>query len=186
MKQIIFLAIAMGFFSKALADNKCIDTAELKKEARVVWGVPHNPKSGNVKEIYQDGTVQIKDDDKKTLFKKKGELSLAVPCKNNVKEKDYVIYPSGKGYFTGHVREVFQNGVARIVNDYHREIFAHSDTLGVSIKHWKVGKKMITNYNGDTLSGKIKYVFSNDRLLVQTKNPMKKLIRSSNQVFLAQ
>lgn len=182
--SIVISTLSLSAFAQEKMD--CDSTPVLKKEARVIFQENHKIISGNVKDIFKDDSVEIKTDKLKTVYKKISEIQLAVACKNDVTAQQHVLYPLGQNrFFTAHVREVFADGTARLVNDRFQEVFVSTKDLGVSktqVENVLKGSQAQFEIDNKITTGKIIEVYSNKKVLLADDHSGKRAVRNFDQI----
>ena len=153
---------------------------EIRINDRVVTMVDGNYISGNVKAVYKNGTfVVFSDYGPKNISRKQleltrssKELSKAMQCQGMLSKKVYGLFVVKNKFYTGHVREVFKNGVVRFVSDKFEEQFTTIDQSYLEVRSNLRLKTVLfrpprMRPDNRLVKGQIRRVFENDTFLIK-------------------
>lgn len=163
---------------------------EIKANDRVVTMLDGKHVSGNVESSYGNGSTFFVSTDygpestlQKNLKLKRTpqELSKALECMGTKSKKLYGAFLLGNKFSTGHVREVFRNGIVRFVDDRSHERFTTIDQslLEITRSNLKL-KSVLFNKDGALLKGQIRRRFEKDVLLIKYNDRL--FLRKLNEV----
>lgn len=177
-------------FNKICREPKSQD---IKKNDRVVTLLDGKHISGNVKASYGNGsTIVISTDygpqsaSRKPLELKRTQqqISKALECLGTKSKKVYGLFFIDNKFYTGHVREVYKNGVVRFVNDRSSELFTTIDqsvleVLGSNLKL----KPALFKKGNFQIKGTIRRLFEKDIVLINHSGKL--LIRKLSEIEVA-
>ncbi len=159
---------------------KAPEESALRVKNRVVTLLNGQHISGSIRESFQDGKVFVVATDYGVnqvscrpyqLKRNAQELAKALVCQGTKSKKLYGIFKVDNRVFTGHVREVYTNGVIRFVNDSFQEQFSSTDKANLEIIRSKYnGKKVLFMQGGKEVTGQIRRSFEGGLLLVKYQN----------------
>lgn len=187
--------------ASTLFDQICREpkNSSLKAGDRVVTFVKNEQDliSGNILETFSQGTfVEVKSDygvNGRSLYRLKRtnkQVSKSLECSgtgtNRSQSKVYGLYKSsidGK-YYTGHLREVFMNGVVRFVDDRIKEHFSTVDQslLEITKSKYKL-KSVLFASKSKQIKGQIRRVFEKNTFLILSGNT--RYLRTLSEVHVA-
>ena len=156
---------------------------EIKPNDRVVTMVDGHYISGNVKGAYKNGTLVVFSDygpkqvsrRQLELTRNPKDLSKALQCQGMLSKKVYGLFVVNNKFHTGHVREVFKNGVVRFVNDKFEEQFTTIDQSYLEMRSNLRLKTVLfrpprMRPDQSLVHGQIRRVFDNGTFLIKYSN----------------
>ena len=182
-------------FNKVCKEPK---NSTLRAKDRVVTFVTNENDliSGNVRETFSQGALVIINSDwgvngngrpRYQLKRTNQQVSKALECSGvgaKSQVKVYGLFKSDGKYYTGHLREVFMNGVVRFVNDRSKEQFSsvEQSLLEVVRSKYKLKSVLFVSKNKQ-VKGQIKRVFEKDTFLILSGNT--RYLRTLSEVQVA-
>lgn len=168
---------------------------EIRINDRVVTMADGNYVSGNVKAAYKNGAfVVFSDYGPKTVSRKQleltrssNELSKALQCQGMLSKKVYGLFVVKNKFYTGHVREVFKNGIVRFVSDRFEEQFTTIDQSYLEVRSDLKLKTVLfrpprMRPDNRLVKGQIRRVFENDTFLIKYGEGL--FLRKSDEVAI--
>lgn len=177
-------------------DSICHDskTETLKDNDRVVTMENGQYISGNITGIqvsksdssftvstdYGPNTVSLR---KLNLKRSFDQISKALECVGTKSKKVYGLFKIENKFYTGHIREVYKNGVVRFVDDRFKEHFTTIDQSylqknGIDL----ISKFALFTYQKQQFKGQIRRVFEKDMVVIKFKGGL--FLRKTSEIFL--